>query len=178
MGRLYGCQLWTNCVSLQDASGLATAWLYTNSIIYLITFNYSTNNTPSVHQLHNPTYDTQPLPPVTHSRAVSVLITNEGESLPITNNSQLDTLEQQPSISRLPSNSQYVGVDDENETNIYHILEGPGDDADYEDLDAELDAEEKAHTEDDQGENLYHVLEGPTLETEQLEDTTKDVDGE
>ena len=36
-------------------------------------FNYSTNNTSSVHQLHNPTYDTQPLAVVTHSRAVSVL---------------------------------------------------------------------------------------------------------
>ena len=69
-------------------------------------------------------------------------------------------------------------MDDENETNIYHILEGPGDDADYEDLDAELDAEEKAHAEDDQGENLYHVLKGLTLKTEQLEDTTKDVNGE
>ena len=155
----------------QYASGLATAQLYTNSIIYLITFNYSTNNTPSVHQLHNPTYDAQLLPVVTHSRAVSVLITNEGESLPITINPE-------PSIPKLLSNSQHMGVDDENETNIYHILEGPGDDADYEDLDAELDAEEKAHTKDNQGENLYHVLEGPTLETEELEDTTKDVDGE
>ena len=66
-----------------------------------------------------------------------------------------------------------MGGDDESEINIYHVLERPGDDADYEDLDAELDAEEKAHAEDDQGENLYHVLEGPTLETEESEDTTK-----
>lgn len=52
-------------------------------------------------------------------------------------------------------------MDGESERNLYHVLERPGDDPDYEDLDAELDAEEKAHAEDDQGENLYHVLEGP-----------------
>ena len=143
--------------------------------------HYSTNNTSSVCQLHNPTYDANNIqqPPTAtnpgNSRAVSVLIVHEGESLPITSNPQLSTQEQQLSIPRLPTNSQHVGVDDESETNIYHVLERPGDDADYEDLDADLDAEEITHAEDDQGENLYHVLEGPTLETEQSEGITKDV---
>ena len=61
-----------------------------------------------------------------HSRAVSVLIVHEGESLPITGSPQLSTQEQQLSIPRLPTNSQHVDVDDESKTNIYHIiLESP-----------------------------------------------------
>ena len=147
--------------------------------------HYSANNT-SVRQLHNPTYDVNNVhvqPPTTaadpaHSRAVSVIITQEGESLPITGNLQLSTQEQQLGIARLPSNNQQVGVDHESETNIYHVLERPGDDADYEDLDAELDAEERAQAEGDQGENVYHILEGSTLETEEPEDTNKTTEGE
>ena len=125
----------------------------------------------------------QQSPPTTatdqaHSRdaIISVVITpQEGEPLPIISNHQLDTMEQQQSIPRLPNNSQHVNVGGETETNIYYVLERPGDDDDYEDLDAELDAEERAQAEKNQGANLYHVQEGPILETEGSGDTTKEV---
>ena len=136
-------------------------------------------------QLHNPTYDANNMqqPPSTtatdqaHSReAISVVITpQEGEPLPIIGNHQLSTMEQQQSIPRLPSNSQHVNVGGEIETNIYHVLERPGDDDDYEDLDADLDAGERAQAEINQGANLNQVQEGPTLETEGSGDTTKEV---
>jgi hypothetical protein len=118
----------------------------------------------------------QPPPTSITDEAISVLITQHGdETLPIIGNLQLGRTEQQQSTPRLPSNSQHVNGGDESETNIYHVLERPGDDDDYEDLDAELDAEERAHAENDQGANLYHVQEGPRLETEGSEGTTKEM---
>ena len=154
-------------------------------------YNSTLDTTPSVRQLHNPTYDgnnMQPPPPTTatdqaHNRdAISVVITpQEGEPQPIISNDQLGTMEQQQSIPRLSNNSQHINVGGETETNIYYVLERPGDDDDYEDLDAELDAaEERAQAENNQGANLYHVQEGPTLETEGSENTTKEahVNGE
>ena len=167
--------------------------MYTRYPSRYIHHNSTLDTTPSgtVRQLHNPTYDgnnMQPPSPTTatdqaHSRdAISVVITpQEGEPLPIISNDQLDTMDQQRSIPRLSNNSQHVNVGGETETNIYHVLERPGDDDDYEDLDAELDAaEERAQAENNQGANLHHVQEGSTLETEGSGDTTKEahVNGE
>ena len=70
------------------------------------------------------------------------------------------------------NNSQHVGIE-ESDRHIYHVLEGPGDDADYEDLDAELEKEDQTQG---PGKNLYYILEEPTLEMEGSEGTTADND--
>ena len=49
--------------------------------------------------------------------------------------------------------------EEEAEENVYHILENPGDNDDYEDLD-KYQLEKRGQ---DQDENVYHILDGPTV---------------
>ena len=54
------------------------------------------------------------------------------------------------------------------EENVYHILENPGDNDDYEDLD-KYELEKRGQ---DQDENVYHILDGPTVVEEGVATST------